>query len=59
MPKARGEAIALQPGIYCAGVVITYPDGDYVDQSIVVRVGDESCDSDMKQAAKKIKAHPF
>ncbi len=48
MPKARGEAIALQPGIYCAGVVITYPDGDYVDQSIVVRVGDESCDSDMK-----------
>lgn len=47
------ETIALQPGIYWAGVVITYPDGDYVDQSIVVKVSDESCDADNKQIVKR------
>lgn len=39
------ETIALQPGVYWAGVVITFPDGDYVDQSIIVKVSEESCSS--------------
>jgi hypothetical protein len=38
----------VQPGIYWAGVVTTYPDGDYVDQSIVVKVYEDSCKSSSK-----------
>ena len=37
------ETIAVQPGIYWAGVLATYPDGDYIDQSIVIKVNDEDC----------------
>lgn len=39
------ETIALQPGIYWAGVVVNMSDGDYVDQSIIVKVTEESCES--------------
>jgi hypothetical protein len=45
----EAETIAVRPGNYWAGVVVTYPDGDYIDQSIVARVSEESCSSPPKR----------
>jgi hypothetical protein len=46
------ESITLQPGIYWAGAVVTFPDGDYVDQSIIVKVDDEDCSKSDKSESK-------
>lgn len=47
------ETIALQPGIYWAGIVVTFGDGDYVDQSIVVKVDEGACPSSASDGVKR------
>ena len=43
------ETIPLLPGIYWAGVVLTFNDGNYVDQSIVVKLADEPCSNQKRK----------